>query len=312
MIYILIAAALMLLALPGLLHRWGRLIHPDDWSRWSLRSLLGGAVAAEAALLLMAAPSVLDAAGLHGLAAICARMAGAASLPAPSVAWLAAASAILGPAVALRCQRDAAAADREIMSAALLAPLRQIAGNDVRVLPVSRPIALSVASAAGLIVISEGLVATLSSLELAAVIRHERAHHVLRHHRYLRIAAVVESTLGVFPGARRSTVVLRTAVERAADEHAAAGHDDGRRQIRSALLSVVFANAPVSVAAFSSAQTVLERVKGLEGPAPDHNRRWMTSMPILGASGIGGIAGATAVVHLGIAVTMFFSCPLTR
>lgn len=309
MIYVLSAVAIVLLALPGVAHRWGRRLHPVDWSAWCYRSLLGGAAAAETAVALIAVPSVLDAVGMHGLAAVCAQMAGVASLPGAWLGWLAAGSAMVGPAMAWWTRRVARRADREIACAALLSPILRLDGTDIRVLPLDRPLAVSLRANGGLIVISSALTSTLSTPQLSAVVRHERAHLKYRHHRQLIVAAWIESVLGVFPPTRRSTQVLRTAVERAADEEAAHGGGGRRGEVRSALLAVVLADTPVGIAAFSSTHTIVERIRSLDDPAPNRDRRWWAGIPILSMTGVGGAAGAIAVVQVGTAILMYFNCP---
>jgi len=54
--------------------RAGRQLEPAEWARLCLFALVGGAVAAEAAFLLLAAPTALRAAGVPALAAACERM----------------------------------------------------------------------------------------------------------------------------------------------------------------------------------------------------------------------------------------------
>lgn len=65
---------------------------------------------------------------------------------------------------------------------------------------------------------------------------------------------------------RRSTAVVRCGIERWADEDAAAPHPDGRRIVRNALVSAVFAATPLGVAAFGAVATIAERAAALQAP----------------------------------------------
>ena len=88
MIIALASIALVLLTAPALTVRLGRRVHPADWTRWSFGSLVAGAVAAEAALVLFALPTVLRALGAHALVAACARMTGSLMPGGPVVGWI--------------------------------------------------------------------------------------------------------------------------------------------------------------------------------------------------------------------------------
>ena len=105
---------------------------------------------------------------------------------------------------------------------------QSIAGWDVVVLPVSAPLAYSVWGRPPQIVVSEGLRDRCGPDLLQLVVDHELAHLRRRHDRYLALATVVDAMLGWIPGVSRSTLGLRLAVERAADEDAA-GPDPARR-----------------------------------------------------------------------------------
>ncbi|MGH9214874.1 MAG: hypothetical protein ACRDZS_01340, partial [Acidimicrobiales bacterium] len=109
--------------------------------------------------------------------------------------------------------------------------------------------------------------------ELDAVLRHERAHLVNDHGRYLLLATALEHTFGLFPLLRRSTAALRVTLERWADEEAAGSAPESRQVVRNALLDVTSALvAEPAVAAFTSADTVIERIEALEEDAPRPSR----------------------------------------
>lgn len=71
-----------------------------------------------------------------------------------------------------------------------------------------------------------------------------------------------------WPLACRSHLILRASIERWADDAASRGDVETRHALRSALIKVVMADAPVAVPALSLASTTLERVNALEGIAP--------------------------------------------
>ncbi len=135
-------------------------------------------------------------------------------------------------------------------------------------LPTVVPLAYSVDGPDPQIVLSTGLVASLADDQLAAVVAHERAHIRHGHGRWLRAAATAASTLRWWPPAHRSHRILRAAIERWADETASRGDAHARHALRSALIEVIMADAPIAVPALSLASTTVERVNALDGVAP--------------------------------------------
>ncbi len=77
----------------------------------------------------------------------------------------------------------------------------------------------------GRIVISSGALTTLNSGELAAVIAHERAHLVGRHHAILAVVRAMRTALPFLPITRSGPQVVRGLLERLADEDACLHHD---------------------------------------------------------------------------------------
>ena len=112
---------------------------------------------------------------------------------------------------------------------------RHMGGYDVVVIPSARLVAVGVPGVEPQIVLSEGLVAELTSIELDAVIRHEVAHHRLRHREYLMTAAVVDQVFGWIPPVRSSVVSLRDAVEEWADVESTGASHARVATLRSAL-----------------------------------------------------------------------------
>lgn len=286
MIVISLLGGLGLLALPGLTHAYGRRLHPAEWARLCQVALVSGALVVEATLLLSAAPVVAQASGLPGVAAVCDRFLGPWAPGHAAASWAAAVVAIVLPGRAAqgwwRAMMAARAAwveggiGQRYRHRPHVGPPDAATEVEVVVLPVPDVMAVSVplgpparsASASGQVLVSEGLVDALSSHETEAVLAHEAAHLVNRHHRYLHAAAALELAFGWLPGVNDSTAVLRLSLERWADEEAAAAC--GRATVRAALVAVTAAlvSRPVGVVAFSTADTIRERLEALAREAP--------------------------------------------
>lgn len=151
------------------------------------------------------------------------------------------------------------------------------------------------------IVVSDGLLDALAPDEVTAVLRHEAAHLEHGHQRALILASALDRSFSVFPFVRRSTTVLRVALERWADETAAGGSPATRRQLRQALLAVTPVMANVAVPAFSAAETVAERLDalGAEPVHPSALRRMLAYAPAAALSvtvvvAVGASAGEAA------------------
>ncbi|MGH9185633.1 MAG: hypothetical protein ACRD0U_07450, partial [Acidimicrobiales bacterium] len=92
-----------------------------------------------------------------------------------------------------------------------------------------------------------------------------------------------------------STRVLRTSLERWADEVAAGGVPAQRQVLRGALLEVTRAMvAPTAVAAFSTADTIVERVEALA-----HEMTPLRGLSRIALYTPGAALGGIAVVALG-------------
>jgi beta-lactamase regulating signal transducer with metallopeptidase domain len=145
---------------------------------------------------------------------------------------------------------------------------RRLGRYELVVLPTQQLLAVSVAEPNGQIIVSQGMVDVLRPEELEVVLGHEVAHLDHGHQRWLVVAAAIDHGLAVFPPARRSVGALRIALERWADESAANERPCRRAALRGALLRV--ARALVSpAAAFSAADSVMERLDALEAAPPE-------------------------------------------
>ncbi len=138
----------------------------------------------------------------------------------------------------------------------------RLMGFDVAVLPTPAVIAYSTATKSPQIVVSEGLLDTLSPAELEAVLAHEAAHLHLRHGRLLLPVAALEPIAAVAPPLRTSLAATRFTVERWADEQAI--DFGGTRSSLISALQLVSTAPPMSPVTFLNAADVKERLHALE------------------------------------------------
>jgi beta-lactamase regulating signal transducer with metallopeptidase domain len=142
-------------------------------------------------------------------------------------------------------------------------------GYELVVLPTVRLMAVTVPGDPPQVIVTRGLVSSLSTEQLQVVLRHEEAHLVERHDRYLLLAASVQAGLGWLPPVRRGVRELRLALERWADDEAAAATDDGRARVRDTLIQVGRTMlAARDLAAFSNADLLVDRLEALSARAP--------------------------------------------
>ena len=265
---LLILGGFSLLALPGCSAPLGRRLPAAEWARLCQLAVLAGVVVVETALVLYALPTVLRAAGVPALAAMCERALRGFVPGGTPAGWVAAVVAAatggMGVVGAVRARRGC----RAVRAESWLGEHGNFDGYDLVVLPTDQVIALSVADGAGQILVSRGLVDALTDDELEMVVRHEAAHLDLGHQRWLGLAAALDRGFGFFWPAKRSTEVLRASLERCADD-AATGDDPQRRaQLRAALLGLTAMAVGAELAAFSAADTVVERLDALRRDRP--------------------------------------------
>ncbi len=237
MILALLGLGVVLLALPGV-----RRIPPDrlplkEWVPIATTALVLGLAAVEGALVLIAFPSVVHALGLAGIADSCHDVLAPLSTMPRALGW---ASGLAAVAVAGRFFIAANRARRRaeaVRAEPWLGEHHELAEFDLVVLPTAAPFAFGAPGAPPQVLVSEGLVATMTPDAFDAIVRHETAHHRLGHSRYLGLLAGVESALGCLGIVRRSTATIRDGLEVWAD--AAAGPDvASRRSLRRALLTL--------------------------------------------------------------------------
>lgn len=300
---VLVALGLALLALPGALAARGAALAPAEWCRTVAVSLRVGRVAVQLGLAMLAAPVLLEALGARGAAHTCHRSFHG-GVPVP---WLVGGMAAgLLALVTVRSlgayRRDAHALDR-LRVPRWLGSHRRSGGVDVVSLPTDEVVAYAVPGRPGQIVISSRLSGALAADELAAVVDHERAHLRHRHHALLRLAADLDARVPEVGFVRRSTGVLRLAVERWADEDAAAVTPAGRSAVRRALVGTV-AVALDPAAGFTSPCTLVERLDalGTPPPRPGARLRMMAAAPavaLCAATAATLVAASTVATHHG-------------
>lgn len=135
--------------------------------------------------------------------------------------------------------------------------------GDVRVLAIDQPMAYCLPGMRSRVVLSEGALRVLNESELAAIMRHERAHLRARHDLVLEAFIAVHTA---FPRIVRSGSALsavRLLVELLADD--AAVRATGSRPLARALVTCASALTPAGAMAAGGPTTVI-RVRRLAGP----------------------------------------------
>jgi Zn-dependent protease with chaperone function len=174
------------------------------------------------------------------------------------------------------------------------------------VLPAMEPFAFSLPGHPAQVIVSSTLVSELDDSEFEAVVRHERAHLELHHGRFLLFGAIIRSTIGWIPIVRTSVNMLTASLERWADE-ASTGSVEDREALHRALRNVAGMLAHPAVAAFSRAETIVERLDALQ------SRRSGSRRIVIALSGgyavLLWIAGAAVADWIGHAHALVASVP---
>lgn len=122
-----------------------------------------------------------------------------------------------------------------------------------RVIDHEAPVAYCLPGATSATVLSRGLISLLDADQLRAVVAHERAHLLQRHHVVLLAFRSWRSALPWFPIATRAETAVGLLVEMLADDQARRQVDD--RTLAMAIVLVGSAHGPVSGASESGAST---------------------------------------------------------
>lgn len=128
----------------------------------------------------------------------------------------------------------------------------------------SQPAAYCVAGRHPTVILTTGAVQALDPGQLDAVLAHERAHLVSRHHRLLAMARIGRQVLPFLPLLRDAEEQVARLVELHADDAAARARDP--RLLATALVLLATASGPAPALAAGATDSV-QRIRRLLGPA---------------------------------------------
>ena len=134
--------------------------------------------------------------------------------------------------------------------------------GDARVLDVAEPLAYCLPGIRSRVVLSEGTLSALTEPELAAILRHERAHLRARHDLVLEAFIAVHTAFPRFVRSNSALDAVRLLVELLADD--AAVRVVGAPPLARALVACAAARTPAGAMAAGGPTTVL-RVRRLSG-----------------------------------------------
>jgi len=135
--------------------------------------------------------------------------------------------------------------------------------GDARVLQVAEPLAYCLPGMRSRVVLSEGTLAAMSRAELAAILRHERAHLRARHDLVLEAFIAVHTAFPRFVRSRSALNAVRLLVELLADDVAVRAAGPG--PLARALVACAAARTPAGAMAAGGPSTVI-RLRRLAGP----------------------------------------------
>src|SRR5699024_6167987 len=142
-----------------------------------------------------------------------------------------------------------------------------VAGHPVLLLPDRAPVAFALPRRHGGIVISRGLLDSLSPRELSAVLAHEQAHLSQHHHSVLAVLDAIAGPLRMIPLFDAVVTAVPHLLEIAADD--VSRHRSGTPALASALLRLAEAGAAAPSASPSTAPGALLHATGPVGSGPD-------------------------------------------
>ncbi|HQU33961.1 MAG TPA: M56 family metallopeptidase [Thermoanaerobaculaceae bacterium] len=304
---VLVLAAGLLAALPGMLTcRMGG-GHPRTWALVASTSLLAAGFYVLVGLALLAAPVLLLAAGGTSVTQVCEVLVQRFEPGGLVTAWLAA--GLLGSGVASTAWRLLRSRRRRmtLRVPSYVGVHEPHDGFELVTLPTEAALAYSVAGRGPQVVIARGLRARLDEGQLAAVVAHEYAHLRRHHQRWLDAIDASTGLLWFVPWARRCARAARVALECWADREAAEVADPC--SLRDALLVAADAvPAHRAVASLNGADALVQRIAMLDG---DHGRRDLSAstLSLLAFTAVVATAGA---VSAGPQLAVLFShlCPL--
>jgi hypothetical protein len=287
-------ASVALLYFPLVARPIGRRMNAREWARVTTGAVATGAAGLYLSLLAIALATMLRGVGGSKLVRLCDELLGHLPHGGPWLGWLVVVvltASTWKAAVAYRSVR------RKLSYLCVEEHIGQhwaMGGVELVVLPTSQHIAYSRDGVTRQIVVSQGIVDSLSGDQLDVLIEHERCHLARRDELVLTLFAVVASVVGWLPGLGRSIVFSRLARERAADEVAARDCPARRRALAEALVAVSRAVLIDAAPAFSRVEALEERVAAMRGgfsfPPPTH--RWLVRGT---ATGLRVVVGSGAI-----------------
>ena len=187
------------------------------------------------------------------------------------IGWLsgAAALALLG-AFAIGLGRTGEVQRRLIVEAAV-GQHHKHPGFDLVILPSARQVAYAVGGRTPQVVVTSGLIDTLTPPELRSVIEHELAHISMRHRAHLALVGMLEPIRALWPVQRLIDTTLL------ALEHAADSKTTDRRATRSALLRLSGVPVAAGVAGFTAGD-VIRRIDALDSAPVVRSSRTRTAV----------------------------------
>ncbi len=190
---------------------------------------------------------------------------------------------------------------RHRMMVDLLGDWREELGG-LRVLDVAQPLAYCLPGMRSRVVLSSGTLAVLSRAELAAILRHERAHLRARHDLVLEAFIAVHTAFPRFVRSGSALTAVRLLVELLADDAAVRAADP--RPLARALVACACGPTPAGALAAGGPTTVL-RVRRLSGPP--NSRAWALAAYLTAAAVLVIPTIAVAVPWLTELHRLFFS-----
>ena len=209
---------------------------------------------------------------------------------------------VLMGALAARGMLRRAASSRSVLARVRATAQRTVvAGHPVLLLPDRAPVAFALPRRHGGIVISRGLLDSLASRELSAVLAHEQAHLSQHHHSVLAVLDAIAGPLRMIPLFDAVVTAVPHLLEIAADD--VSRHRSGTPALASALLRLAEAGAAAPSASPSTAPGALLHATGPVGSGPDRIGHLVSPaaarsalVPTAALAGLLAVLGGSAVV----------------
>jgi hypothetical protein len=245
MILALFLVGLLLLGFPSLAASRSHRFPAHEWAIVAFLSVVVGSVAVMAALVLTAGPlmqsTLMPSEALDYCRDALAPFGGGS-------VFLSLVAATAGVVITIRATTAVMRSRRATRRARIepwLGDHSERQGFELVLVPTEALLAYGLAGRFPQVVLSQGLLGTLSAEEIDAVIAHEAAHLRLRHPKMLTVLSVIEAGFGGVPPVRRSVNQVRSALEYWADAAAEAEYTVTIHTLCAALVGVT-APAPAA------------------------------------------------------------------